>query len=216
MDVEFWQQRWKENRIGFHQNNISIYLQQYWPKLNLPQGLDVFVPLCGKSKDMHWLAQQGYNVLGIEVSSIAVDAFFAENDLNPKYTTESPFDFWSTGPIKLICGDFFRLKPSDLKDIKAVFDRAALIAFPTKMRRAYAQHMIQICLKQALLVTLEYDQETMQGPPFAVPESEVHSLYGDDFNISLLADIDILEESPKFKNAGLSWLQEKIYHLTPI
>src|SRR3569623_1038336 len=81
MDREFWQARWDEGRIGFHQDDVNPYLRRYWPGMNIPVDNAVFVPLCGKSKDMLRLRAQGHAVMGVEVVARAVEAFFAENAL---------------------------------------------------------------------------------------------------------------------------------------
>ena len=58
MDEAFWQRRWARNEIGFHLNEVNPYLRRHWPSLKLAQGARVLVPLCGKSLDMAWLADQ--------------------------------------------------------------------------------------------------------------------------------------------------------------
>ena len=83
MDADFWLQRWNEGRIGFHRGEVMPLLEKHWPGLNVPADGRVFVPLAGKSLDMHWLAAQGHRVLGAELSPLAVQAFFAEAGLEP-------------------------------------------------------------------------------------------------------------------------------------
>ena len=83
MDAEFWLERWREGRTHFHQTRITPLLQKYWPTLAVPKGGRVLVPLAGKSLDMVWLAAQGHAVLGVELSQLAVDQFFEENELRP-------------------------------------------------------------------------------------------------------------------------------------
>ncbi len=78
MNAEFWHSRWQEKRIGFNQSAVNPLLINYFKQLNLPAGSLVFVPLCGKSIDMAWLAAQGYDVVGVELVETAVQAFFTE------------------------------------------------------------------------------------------------------------------------------------------
>ena len=78
MDTDFWLERWQNNQTGFHQDEINSYLTRYWSGLGLTQGSRVLVPLCGKSLDMLWLAEQGHSVVGIELSRLAIEAFFHE------------------------------------------------------------------------------------------------------------------------------------------
>jgi len=80
MDPDFWHQRWREGRIGFHQDRPTPLLLEHWPALELTVGSQVFVPLAGKSLDLVWLAAQGYRVLGVELSPLAVAQFFDDTD----------------------------------------------------------------------------------------------------------------------------------------
>jgi thiopurine S-methyltransferase len=217
MESDFWIERWKEKQIGFHQDEINAHLQDFWPRLNVPEGSTVFVPLCGKSSDMLWLRAQGYKVLGIELSPIAVQEFFDENDLVPTVTEVGKFERWESDSLTLLCGNFFDLTPEDLNACNGVFDRASLIALPPEMRNDYAEHMKSIMPEAAeiLLVTMEYPQEEMSGPPFSVHESEVRGFYDQAYTISVLFEQDILTENPRFGEQGISQLIEKVYQLTP-
>jgi len=76
MQADFWQKRWERDQIGFHLAEVNPYLQQYWPALGLAAQTRVLVPLCGKSLDLIWLADQGFEVLGIELAEKAVEDFF--------------------------------------------------------------------------------------------------------------------------------------------
>lgn len=186
MKHDFWHQRWSEGRIGFHQADFNPYLKKYWQLLSLAADDRVFVPLCGKSKDMLWLREQGHEVLGVELNASACEAFFAENGAEPECNQKSGFEVRSVDGVELMCGDFFSLNTEDLRDVGAVYDRAALIALPQEMRTQYAEHLTQILPKgvQILLITLEYDGEG--GPPFSVQGSEVERLFGAAFEIECL------------------------------
>lgn len=218
MDTQFWHDRWESNQIGFHQDEINSHLQTYWSKLNLPKGACVFVPLCGKSRDMLWLLEQGYSVLGVEISPIAVADFFRENNLQAEITTEKGFQRWSCDELVILCGDFFSLSSEEVMTCHAIYDRASLIAMPPTMRPAYADKILQLfpAKRSTLLITMEYPQGEMKGPPFSVTADEVKNFYADNFQISQLFTQDILEESPRFKERGITHLHEIIYLLNPI
>jgi thiopurine S-methyltransferase len=216
MDPEFWHRRWRKNEIAFHQQEINTHLQQFWNRLGLQPGDRVFVPLCGKSLDMLWLAGQGQPVLGVEISQVAVESFFRENDLNPQIRQANSFQIWEAELITLLCGDFFALTRADLATVAGVYDRASLIALPPAMRQQYASQLLAILPPKVsvLLVTLEYPQETMQGPPFSVEEAEVRTLYENAYAVERLYVHDALPENPRFQDR-LTRLEEKIYQLTP-
>lgn len=218
MKADFWHKRWHENQIGFHQSEVHLYLTRYWRRLKLAADARVFVPLCGKSLDISWLAECGHTVVGVEISPIAVEDFFKEAGVTAERSKNGKFEIWRHENIELFCGDFFNLDSDRLTGISAVYDRASLIAFPTDMREHYAQHLQLIIEPNTpiLLVTLEYAQKAMQGPPFAVMEDEVYELYRSKYDIDLLEATDVIDESPRWRQAGLNSLIEKCFLLTPM
>ncbi|MCF6280766.1 MAG: thiopurine S-methyltransferase [Candidatus Polarisedimenticolaceae bacterium] len=215
MKRDFWVQRWKKSEIGFHQQEINSHLQQYWGQLQLVAGSQVFVPLCGKSQDMLWLRAQGFRVLGVELSEIAVSDFFAESGLQPEVVRDGVFNRWQVDGLTILQGDLFELTSADLQDCVAIFDRASLIALPVEMRERYVEHIFRLFPAQVemLLIALEYPQNEMEGPPFSVQEEEVSRLYRSRFSIETLLDIDILHESPRFQQKGVSYFIERVYRL---
>lgn len=216
MDREFWLQRWARGEIGFHQAEVNVYLQRYWGVLGVLAGATVLVPLCGKSRDMTWLLAQGYAVVGVEISRKAAEEFFQENDLRPECTQRSPFDQYSAAGIDLLVGDVFDLEPNAVGPVEAVYDRAALVALPPAMRAHYAVCLSALLSPGApmLLITFEYDQNQMTGPPFAVHETEVQALYSDAFQLETLSAVDVLDSYPRFAERGLTSLRERVYRLT--
>lgn len=216
MDPEFWHERWETSRIGFHMDAVNPWLVSYWPTLEVGRGDRVFVPLCGKSLDMLWLLEQGYQVIGVEISQIAVEAFFSENRLEPLTEPAGRFTRWRYDVLEVLCGDFFDLDISLLGSLDATYDRAALIAMPTDMRPRYATHLAGLTERKTreLLITLEYNQLEMAGPPFSVSEDEVNRLFGNNYSVECLASTDVLDENAKFGDSGLTLLRELAYRLT--
>ncbi|MGB4946951.1 MAG: thiopurine S-methyltransferase [Candidatus Competibacter denitrificans] len=216
MKLDFWHQRWERAEIGFHQQEINAHLQQLWNRLELPPGQRIFVPLCGKSRDLLWLAGEGYPVTGVEISPIATEAFFRENGLQPHRRWEGAFEIWQQDELKILLGDFFALESGHLAEVAGVYDRAALIALPPPMRERYTRHLDAIlpAHTRSLLVTLEYDQAMLAGPPFAVSELEVRALYEPMHEVELLGTRDALAEESRWRERGLTWLLEKAYRLT--
>jgi thiopurine S-methyltransferase len=216
MQPEFWHKRWASNQIGFHLPEVNPHLQRFWPALSLEESARVLVPLCGKSLDLLWLAHQGHEVLGIELSEKAVEDFFNEHQFDPDVSEQGPFKVYRAGSIELWCGDFFELTAGDVADCSGLYDRAALIALPPAMREQYAAHLIRILPKDSLglLITLDYDQAQMDGPPFAVLDDEVKRLFGDVWALKILEDQDVLGESWKFLEAGVTRLEERVYRVS--
>ena len=218
MKAEFWHERWEKNQIGFHQSKVNTHLQDFWGRLQLPVGgtATVFVPLCGKSSDMLWLRSQGCQVLGIELNRIAVRDFFAENNLQPEISQHGALERWQADGIVIFCGDFFALTTADVTQCHAIFDRAALIALPPEMRPDYIEHMRQLFPAglDTLLVTLEYDQSIAGGPPFSVPDIEVHGYFTAHYQVDLLRAEDALDDLPGLKKRGVPAVDEKAWLLT--
>ena len=216
MEPKFWQERWARNQIGFHLSEFNPYLQRHWPQLAVAEGSKVLVPLCGKSLDLVWLASHGLRVMGVELSEQAVEAFFSEQNLVPRITRRSAFTVYQADLIEVWCGDFFALDAEALVGCAALYDRAALIALPPLMRAQYAEHLSRLLPSgcQGLLITLDYDQTQKAGPPFAVTDDEVKVLFGSDWTLRALQEQDVLEESWKFVQEGVTRLDERVYRLT--
>lgn len=218
MEPDFWHQRWENNLIGFHLDEVNPHLKAHWSTLDLKPDARVLVPLCGKSQDLVWLAEQGYQVIGVEISPIAVKDFFAENHLRATRIDNARCDIWQGEAITLLCGDLFELTPGDIGPVDAVYDRASLIALPPAMRRRYVQTLDHLVPGHAphLLISLDYDSRKMDGPPFAVSESEIHELYIERYRIDCLRSDDVLEQNERFRERGLEWLRESVYRLIPV
>jgi thiopurine S-methyltransferase len=217
MQSSFWHERWERAEIGFHKQEVNEHLREYWEQLTPPPGARVLIPLCGKSLDLLWLAGEDHPVTGVELSPLAVSAFFEENALQPSRRRDGAFEVWEAEEVRILLGDVFDLEPAQVTDCAAVYDRAALIALPPEMRRRYVQHL-DACLPPdapTLLVTMEYDQSVRRGPPFAVMEKEVRNLYEPRHRVDLLHVRDALAAESAWRNQGITWLYEKVYRLSP-
>jgi thiopurine S-methyltransferase len=217
MTLDFWHERWQRGEIGWHLDEINLHLQEHWPRLGVDPGGRVLVPLCGKTLDLAWLVGQGQPALGVELSPIAVEALFRDQGLVPEVTDEPPFRRYRSGALEVLCGDFFDLTQTHLGALDAVYDRASLIALPPETRRRYAAHLMGLLSAETriLLITLDYDQAQMTGPPFAVAAPEVRDLFGERFEIEPLGGMDVLGENPRFRERGLERLLEQVYVLSP-
>lgn len=193
MDASFWHAKWEKSEIAFHQEDVNPLLLDHFGALSLPAGSRVFVPLCGKTRDILWLLQSGYRVVGAELSRLAVEQLFAEMDLAPSVNQAGPLTHFAAEDIDIYVGDIFELSAAQLGQVDAVYDRAALVALPTAMRQRYADHLAAITGRaRQLLIAYDYDQSLQNGPPFAVGAAEVRSLYEPYFQVTLLASVEIV------------------------
>uniref|UniRef100_Q31ES3 Thiopurine S-methyltransferase n=1 Tax=Hydrogenovibrio crunogenus (strain DSM 25203 / XCL-2) TaxID=317025 RepID=Q31ES3_HYDCU len=209
MEADFWHEMWRSEQVGFHQSNVNAFLKKHWKQLNLIGHEQVFVPLCGKSLDMLWLQQQGHAVLGVELSEQALQAFVTEHDLQASLVQYPRFRSYEMNGMSLLCGDFFDVSAKECAEVKAVYDRAALVALPPEMRQQYASHLKTILAPGVpiLLIAMDYDQSLQSGPPFAVSALEVKALFEDRFNIEKV-------ESDTFERKGVK-TTENVFVLTP-
>jgi len=215
LDANFWHQRWANGQIGFHQSTTHALLERWWPELAVPAGAAVYVPFCGKTLDMVWLAGLGHSVVGSELSALAVAAFFAEQALQPAVVAAGAYTRHVAPPFEILEGDALALTAADLGPVVASYDRAALVALPPGMRPRYAAHHAGLMPpgSRTLLISFEYPQERYEGPPFAVTRAEVQALYSPWFEVRELERVDVLAENPKFAQHGVGELLEVAYAL---
>lgn len=215
MEREFWLKKWQSNDIAFHDKNINADLIAYVHALNLHPGDYIFVPLCGKTRDMLWLADKGFHVIGVELSPIACKEFFAELNVTPQITKQSKFTKYQYGNIQLLCGDLFDLTSVDLPIMQGVYDCKALIALPLDMRKRYVDHLIS-CLGNKIRILL-LTRETncnVSSPPFSVDSIEVDLLYGAYFNIKRLKYKSVSDIPERLIKKGYIEMRESVYLLS--
>ena len=193
MEPDFWHKRWEDKAIGFHKNEANHLLINHFPLLSLPKTGRFFVPLCGKTLDIHWLLKNGHCVAGVELSEIAVKQLFAELKLTPTVTEKELLMHYSADNIDIFVGDIFQLTKALLGHVDVIYDRAAYVALPLPMRQRYSQHLIEIADNATqLLITFEYDQNLQIGPPFSISNQELNNHYQRAYDMTLLTS-EVLE-----------------------
>jgi thiopurine S-methyltransferase len=215
MEHDFWLERWHLDQLGWHLDGTNSLLEKHWPALGITRGAAVFVPLCGKSLDMRYLESLGHAVTGIELSEKAIQAYFEEGG-ETAVRTEQFYLIRYQGPRTTIyCGDFFDISAPDILGVRAVYDRGALVALPPSLREQYVDHMLRIIPEHAhiLLISLEYDQTLVNGPPHSVTEAEIQALYGGRCRIECLERFSTDRLPPHFSKAGVVSGEETVYHL---
>jgi thiopurine S-methyltransferase len=192
MEPSFWHRRWEKQEIGFHEGKPNSFLANYFHELSLPKGRRIFVPLCGKTLDIAWLLSKGYRVAGAELSQLAIEQLFMDLGLQPEISEVGELNQWSAKDIDIFVGNIFVLSRNVLGSVDGVYDRAALVALPESMRARYTVHLMDIAHHAPqLLITYEYDQGVMDGPPFSVTQEEVRRHYGGQYELTLLASTDV-------------------------
>lgn len=210
MDEEFWHERWRENRLGFHQSDFNALMVAHFDRLGLAREARVFVPLCGKTRDIAWLLSRGYRVVGVELSALAVNQLFADLGMAPALCDAGAMQRYAAPAIDIFVGDIFGLSNGSLGPVDAIYDRAALVALPQDMRARYARHVTAVTGgAPQFLLTFEYDQPAMAGPPFSVDQDEVARVYGPAYQLSPLAAAEV-----PGKLKGIVRATERAWHLS--
>lgn len=218
MREKFWLDLWQKNDIAFHQPAHNELLLQFWSALQLQPGAPVFVPMCGKSLDMRWFEAEGYPVVGVELARLAVAAYFAEGQETPKAETVERFERSAGRGTTIYQGDFFDLTAPLLADVQGLFDRGALVALPPDMRFRYVDHLLRIVPEgtRMLLITFEYEQDLVTGPPHAVDPDEVHALYGGRCEVELLETFVTTSLPKRFADHRVPQAAESVYRIVKV
>jgi len=194
MDEQFWHRKWRNNEIAFHRADANPLLLRHFPALGLGSDARLLLPLCGKTRDIGWLLAQGHEVVGVELSELAVEQLFSELGVTPVITDEGTLRRFETDRLIVFAGNVFDLDRHRLGEVDAVYDRAALVALPEPMRERYAGHLVHLThAAPQLIVTFEYDQALVMGPPFAVPEAELRRHYGAAYRVACLGRHEVKE-----------------------
>ena len=192
MEASFWHQRWAKNETGWHERQVNRLLIAYFNDLMVGKSPRVFLPLCGKTLDIAWLLSNGSRVSAVELSELAIEQLFMDLGLQPDISAVGNVQQWSAKNIDIFVGDLFEVSRTLLGPVDAVYDRAALVALPEQMRPRYTAHLTEITNRAPqLLICYHYDQRAMDGPPFSVSNEEVDRHYGREFDLRLLASLDV-------------------------
>jgi thiopurine S-methyltransferase len=217
MEKEFWKERWSLGQIGFHLGEVNPHLVRQFDRLPLLPASEILVPLAGKSLDLRFFTEEGHHVTAVELSGLAIEAFFEEQGLSATQSNEGSFIRYTTDQIVFLEGDFFELRPANLAPPTLVYDRAALVAMPPSMQDRYVKQLIQLAQGAPIfLVTLDYPPNEMQGPPFPISASRVEALFSQTHAIEALDCRDELEQNPHFKDKGLTRFTESAWLLSPL
>lgn len=215
MEASFWHQKWERGEIGFHQSETNPFLLKHFEKLNLAKGSRVFLPLCGKTRDIAWLLASGYQVVGAELSELAIRELFKELGLNPEISKAGKLSRYSAKNIDILVGDIFDVTTEHLGPVNAIYDRAAIVALPMEIQKRYTSHLLHITdAAPQLLITFEYDQKLIDGPPFSVGEDEIKQHYASAYQWKLLESKDVPGGlKGKVTAIEAAWLLQKINQL---
>lgn len=215
MDAEFWRERWEKGETGWHEGHPNPYLVRYWKEIAPPSGGTVLVPLCGSSVDLLWLRERDAHAVGVELSGIAVREFAEASGLTLTAEQRGKLNRHATRSLEIWEGDIFDLTPGQLPEIDVVFDRAALMALPSRMRDPYARQLQHLApaAQEMLIVATSSPDASDDRPPFSVDTDEIRAHFGVAYRVETLESNDILSGFPALERRGFRSLTETAYRL---
>ena len=171
-----WRGAWKAGRKPWDAGTSPPALRDLLERDLVPGGR-VLVPGCGTGYDLATLARADREVIGIDLSEDARDAFFETHRQLP-------------GTVKYEVGDFFSFTPEDGFDF--VWDYTFFCALDPEQRRPWSEAMKRLVRPSGLLATLLFPYEDpisdREGPPWPINTGLVRSFIEDAFG-----EVEILE-----------------------
>lgn len=211
MDASFWHRCWENNTIGFHQETVHPFLIEHLAQRIKTTDKRVFVPLCGKTLDMYWLAEK-LDVVGAELSDVACRDFFADQQIVPQQDKVGKFTRFHVKNIELWQGDFFHLAAEQFPQFDWIYDRAAIIALPVSLQKQYVEHLTRFLgtSTQLMLISLEFPEHELSGPPFPVFRQDIEHLF-DGFDIQCIGQRELPNKQFAQRTFNVSYLTERVY-----
>ena len=222
--AEYWEKRWEEKNTSWHREAVNKKLIKYLHELSGGRSnVRVFVPLCGKSIDMLWLVAQGHEVVGVELSKLAIESFFQENNLEfsvEKVKLAVAVDLVDVykcvgKKITIFCCDLFVVSKDDFgKRFDAIWDRgslsAILPAFGDRGKR-YTKKMRSLLADDGnyLLESHFYEVDRNNEPPASLSMEFRNKLYEQNF---VLRELEVEKSDEDFERKW-GYSQELHYHL---
>lgn len=203
----FWLQ--KDIPLPWHQTTPHPKLLKYADKF-LVKAARVLVPLCGKTLDLKWLYENGYEVVGVEGTEFAIEEFFKDTKLE---FSKAPYGdgglIYQTPDKRLtiLRTNFFTLSDANyVATFDSVWDRAALVAVLPEHRRFFAASVKRLAKPsfKCVSVVTEFDESKVEGPPYSVDQEEISNLYGECATITKLDTISIPPNTDEYINEPLN------------
>jgi thiopurine S-methyltransferase len=191
----------------------------------------IFVPLCGKTVDMAYLAsKQNVEVIGLDGIRLPLEEFATEHPSLqivplPASNSGDKYERLAGKNISFLKGDYFDLDETAAGGrFDAVWDRASIIAIEPHLREQYVETMSRVIKPGGTLLVSTLERRTgseegrNSGPPFSVPEAEVRRLYeGQNWveSVTLVEETDQFAKSPadaeRFSSSGVTSMYNLVF-----
>lgn len=176
-EAPFWDQRYAARFAPWDAGRVPARLRDFVDRL---EPRSVLVPGCGSAWDVRLFAERGWTVLGIDFSTLALEA--ARPVLGPHAHRVRHADFFA--PIAEA--------PFDL-----VYERAFLCALPRRLWPAWGARVAELVKPAGLLAGFFYFNEGERGPPFPLHSQD--ELAGLLHGFERIEDADVEDSIDVFK-----------------
>jgi len=186
---EFWETTYAEHRDGWELGGPHPSLVHVLDTTPPPRGR-VAVPGCGRGHDVRWLARRGYDAVGIDFSSAALDAARGLARLEGVDVTFEQRDLFTLG------GDHTNA-------FDGLWEYTCFCAIDPRRRREYVDVVATILKPGGWLLACFFPiRPGRAGPPFPVTKAELRRLLAPRFRIEWAAP----PPRPVPRRAGQEWM----------
>jgi thiopurine S-methyltransferase len=167
---DYWDQRYREGRMGWDIGSVSTPLKEYIDQLPSTD-LDILVPGAGNGYEVDYLYQKGFHsVYALDISKVAFEQF---RGMNPGFPED-----------QFLLGDFFSLEG---RKFDLILEQTFFCALQPELRVSYAQKMQSLLKDQGILAGLLFDFPfNGEGPPYGGNAEEYRELFSPFFKIRKL------------------------------
>jgi len=214
----YWEKKWEDGLTSWHRNEVDRRLMKYLGELTSTRsGVRVLVTWCGKSVDIPWLCKEGYEVVGVELSEIAVKQMFDESNIPYTVNRQDSFLVYqgTDRRIAVYVGNYYELTPAIVGVFEAIWDHHALGASEPKDRLAYKQVLVSLLRPHGkiLLSHFEYGNQIRNQAPYSISQEMIKDLFEDKFDIKYLENATEFVELVK-SIFSFDWVKHPINLLT--
>ena len=175
----FWDLRYEARFAPWEAGRVPARLRAFVDAR--PRGGNALVPGCGGGPEVAFLAEGGWEVLGLDFSDAALA--LARERLGPHAS-------------RVRRGDFFAPIPE--APFALVYERAFLCALPRRLWRDWGRRVAELVAPGGLLAGFFYFDDGDRGPPFALhSQAELDALLGESFE--RLEDVPVGDSIPVFE-----------------
>lgn len=175
---EFWDLRYRAGFAPWDAGRVPTQLRAFADAPAVARR--ILVPGCGSAWDVRYLAERGWDVLGLDFSAAAVAAARAVLGPHADRVRE---------------GDVFAPIPGTPFDV--VYERAFLCALPRRLWPAWGERVAQLVRAGGRLAGFFYFDEGERGPPFALhAQAELDALLAPAF--TSIEDAAVPDSIPVF------------------